>query len=89
MTVLQGMAVHGANGASPDQLRRVAQMALRAWPKRRIQELIGPFQRTNRIALGLPMWNFSIPYKLKHLSCPKNGIGFVDAKDIPVEESIL
>ena len=34
MTVLQGMAVQGANGASPDQLRRVAQMALRAWPQR-------------------------------------------------------
>ena len=34
MTVLQGMAVQGADGASPDQLRRVVQMALRAWPKR-------------------------------------------------------
>jgi hypothetical protein len=34
MTVLQGMAVSGADGASPDQLRRVAQVALRAWPKR-------------------------------------------------------
>jgi AcrR family transcriptional regulator len=34
MTVLQGMAVQGADGASPDQIRRVAQMALRAWPKR-------------------------------------------------------
>jgi AcrR family transcriptional regulator len=34
MTVLQGMAVQGADGAGPDQLRRVAQMALRAWPKR-------------------------------------------------------
>jgi len=34
MTVLQGIAVQGANGASPDQLRRVVQMALRAWPKR-------------------------------------------------------
>ena len=34
MTVLRGMAVQGADGASPDQLRRVAQMALRAWPKR-------------------------------------------------------
>jgi AcrR family transcriptional regulator len=32
MTVLQGMAVQGADGASPDQLRRVAQLALRAWP---------------------------------------------------------
>jgi len=34
MTVLQGMAVQGADGASPDQLRRIAQVALRAWPKR-------------------------------------------------------
>jgi AcrR family transcriptional regulator len=34
MTVLQGIAVQGANGAGRDQLRRVAQMALRAWPKR-------------------------------------------------------
>jgi AcrR family transcriptional regulator len=33
MTVLQGMAVQGANGAGRDQLRRVAQVALRAWPK--------------------------------------------------------
>ena len=33
MTVLQGMAVQGADGAGGDQLRRVAQMALRAWPK--------------------------------------------------------
>jgi len=33
ITVLQGMAVQGAGGASPAQLRRVAQMALRAWPK--------------------------------------------------------
>jgi AcrR family transcriptional regulator len=33
MTVLRGMAVQGADGASPDQLRRVAQVALRAWPK--------------------------------------------------------
>src|SRR6266513_1339564 len=34
MTVLHGMAVQGADGASPDQLRRVAQVALRAWPAR-------------------------------------------------------
>jgi AcrR family transcriptional regulator len=34
MTVLQGIAVQGANGASRDQLNRIAQMALRAWPKR-------------------------------------------------------
>src|SRR5580765_1480203 len=34
MTVLHGMAVQGADGASRDQLRRVAQIALRAWQKR-------------------------------------------------------
>ncbi len=34
MTVLQGMAVQGADGASPDQLRRVAQVALCAMPNR-------------------------------------------------------
>jgi hypothetical protein len=32
LTVVQGMAVQSASGASHDQLRRVAQMALRAWP---------------------------------------------------------
>ena len=37
----------------------------RTW--NRIVELIGRFQRANRIVLGLPMWNFSIPYKLKQL----------------------
>ena len=34
MSVLHGMAVQGADGASSDRLRRVAQVALRAWPKR-------------------------------------------------------
>jgi AcrR family transcriptional regulator len=34
MTLLHGMAVQGADGAKGDQLRRVAQVALRAWPKR-------------------------------------------------------
>jgi hypothetical protein len=34
MTVVRGMAVQSASGASRDQLRRVAQIALRAWPKR-------------------------------------------------------
>src|SRR5882724_9674638 len=33
MTVLQGMAVQGANGDTRDQLRQVARIALRAWPK--------------------------------------------------------
>ena len=34
MTVVRGMAVQSAGGANSDQLRRVAQIALRAWPKR-------------------------------------------------------
>jgi len=34
MTVVRGMAVQSAGGASSDQLLRVAQIALRAWPKR-------------------------------------------------------
>ena len=32
-TVIHGMAVQAAGGASRDELRRVAQTALRAWPK--------------------------------------------------------
>jgi AcrR family transcriptional regulator len=32
MTVVRGMAVQSAGGASRDQLHRVAQIALRAWP---------------------------------------------------------
>jgi AcrR family transcriptional regulator len=34
MTVVRGMAVQSAGGGSRDQLRRVVQIALRAWPKR-------------------------------------------------------
>jgi AcrR family transcriptional regulator len=33
VTVVRGMAVQSAGGASRDQLHRVAQIALRAWPK--------------------------------------------------------
>jgi len=33
----------------------------------RIQELAGRFQRADRIVLGVPMWNFGHPYKLKQL----------------------
>jgi AcrR family transcriptional regulator len=33
-TIMHGMAVQSAGGASPDQLRGVAQVALRAWPQR-------------------------------------------------------
>jgi AcrR family transcriptional regulator len=32
-TVAQGMSVQAAGGASPDDLRRIAEVALRAWPE--------------------------------------------------------
>jgi len=41
----------------------------------RIRELASRFQRADRIVLGVPMWNFSVPYKLKQLidlSCQRN-----------------
>ncbi len=34
---------------------------------RRIQELARRFQQADRIVLGVPMWNFGPPYKLKQL----------------------
>lgn len=43
------------------------------WAK--IRELAARFQRADRIVLGVPMWNFSLPYKLKQLidlSCQRN-----------------
>ena len=43
------------------------------WEK--IRELASRFQRADRIVLGVPMWNFSFPYKLKQLidlSCQRN-----------------
>jgi FMN-dependent NADH-azoreductase len=33
----------------------------------RIQSLVGRFQQADRIVLGVPMWNFGYPYKLKQL----------------------
>jgi FMN-dependent NADH-azoreductase len=44
-----------------------------AW--RKIRELASRFQRADRIVMGVPMWNFSFPYKLKQLidlSCQRN-----------------
>ena len=43
------------------------------WHK--IQELAVRFQRADRILLGVPMWNFAYPYKLKQLidlACQRN-----------------
>jgi FMN-dependent NADH-azoreductase len=36
-----------------------------AWEK--IGELAARFQSADRIVMGVPMWNFSFPYKLKQL----------------------
>jgi FMN-dependent NADH-azoreductase len=47
------------------------EMATRA----KIKELASRFQRADCIVLGVPMWNFSVPYKLKQLidlSCQRN-----------------
>src|SRR5712671_2848828 len=43
------------------------------WDK--IQELAARFQQADRIVLGVPMWNFAYPYKLKQLidlACQRN-----------------
>jgi FMN-dependent NADH-azoreductase len=51
------------------------------WKK--IRELASRFQRADRIVLGVPMWNFSIPYKLKQLidlSCQRNMLFTFDGK---------
>jgi hypothetical protein len=34
VTVVHGMAIQAAGGASPDQLRRVAELFLQSWPSR-------------------------------------------------------
>src|SRR6476660_2220973 len=52
-----------------------------AWKK--IRELASRFQRADRIVMGVPMWNFSFPYKLKQLidlSCQRNMLFRFDGK---------
>ena len=36
----------------------------KAW--RAVEQMIAEFKRADRYVFSLPMWNFSIPYKLKH-----------------------
>jgi FMN-dependent NADH-azoreductase len=51
------------------------------WEK--IRELSSRFQRADRIVLGVPMWNFSFPYKFKQLidlSCQRNILFTFDGK---------
>jgi FMN-dependent NADH-azoreductase len=52
------------------------------WEK--IRELASPFQKADRIVLGVPMWNFSFPYKLKQLidlACQRNMLFTFDGKE--------
>jgi FMN-dependent NADH-azoreductase len=52
-----------------------------AWKK--IGELASRFRRADRIVMGVPMWNFSLPYKLKQLidlSCQRNMLFTFDGK---------
>jgi FMN-dependent NADH-azoreductase len=53
-----------------------------AWEK--IRELASRFQNADRIVLGVPMWNFSFPYKLKQLidlACQRNMLFTFDGKE--------
>ena len=45
-----------------------------AW--RRIEELAAPFHAADKLLFGIPLWNFGIPYKLKHL------IDVISQKDV-------
>jgi FMN-dependent NADH-azoreductase len=48
-----------------------------------IERLASRFKNTDRIVLGVPMWNFSYPYKLKQLidlSCQRNMLFTFDGK---------
>jgi FMN-dependent NADH-azoreductase len=52
-----------------------------AWEK--IRELASRFQKAERILLGVPMWNFSFPYRLKQLidlACQRNMLFTFDGK---------
>lgn len=43
---------------------------------RRIEALAQPFHDADKLLFGVPLWNFSIPYKLKHL------IDVISQKDV-------
>jgi FMN-dependent NADH-azoreductase len=50
----------------------------------RIQELAARFQQADRIVLGVPMWNFAYPYKLKQLidlACQRNMLFTYDGNE--------
>jgi FMN-dependent NADH-azoreductase len=52
------------------------------WDK--IQDLAVRFQQADRIVLGVPMWNFAYPYKLKQLidlACQRNMLFTYDGNE--------
>jgi FMN-dependent NADH-azoreductase len=56
-----------AIGAKYKAVRHETMTEAESYVWERIQSLIQRFQSANRIILGTPMWNFGLPYKLKHL----------------------
>jgi FMN-dependent NADH-azoreductase len=57
----------GAIGAKYKAVKHETMTEAESHVWERIQSLIQRFQNADRIVLGTPMWNFSLPYKLKQL----------------------
>ena len=67
----------GVSGETMTQSERAT------WEK--IRELASRFQKADRIVLGIPMWNFSFPYKLKQLidlACQRNIFSYLTGKNM-------
>jgi FMN-dependent NADH-azoreductase len=58
---------HQAIGAKYKAVKHATMTEAESNVWERIQSLIQRFQNADRIVLGTPMWNFSLPYKLKQL----------------------
>ena len=56
-----------AIGAKYKAVRHETMTEAESYVWERIQSLIRRFQSADRIVVGTPMWNFGLPYKLKHL----------------------
>jgi FMN-dependent NADH-azoreductase len=56
-----------AIGAKYKAIKRESMTEVESAAWERIQSLIARFRNVDRMVLGTPMWNFSIPYKLKQL----------------------
>jgi FMN-dependent NADH-azoreductase len=71
-----GAKYKGVNREPMDQVETAV------WEK--IQELALRFQQADRIVLGVPMWNFAYPYKLKQLidlACQRHMLFTYDGKE--------